>query len=176
MDKFLPTVVIVVVLVLVYLLMLWGWRRRKKRDSSAGAGYELPAGGGGSILAQAETFYVATTRSGEPLERLAIPGLSFRGRAHVAVDDAGVTLAITGEDPVFITAAALSGIGAATVTIDRVVERGGLLRLSWTTQGGVAADSYLRVIDPAERASVLEAVESLLPPGTQTGHTTESEV
>ncbi|WP_223690652.1 PH-like domain-containing protein [Leifsonia poae] len=174
MDKLVPTVVVVAVLVIAFLLMLWGWRRRTRRDSGAGAGYQRPEGG--TVLAETDTFYVATTRGGESLERLALPGLRFRGRARVTVESTGVTIAITGESPVFIEAAALSGIGSARVTIDRVVEKDGLLRLSWTTSGAAAADSYLRVIDPADRAALLDAVDKLLPTGSRAGHTTESEV
>ena len=83
---------------------------------------------------------------------------------------------VTGEQPVFIPAAALTGVGAATVTIDRVVERDGLLRLGWTTSGGAAADSYFRVVDPAGRGLLTTAVEDILPGGSTPEATTESEV
>ncbi|MFF1633216.1 hypothetical protein [Leifsonia sp. NPDC058248] len=175
MDRLLPTVVTVLVILAIFALMLWGWRRRAARDRAAGAGYTAPATPGATI-AETDALYVATTKGGEQLERLALPGLSFRGRAHVTVADDGVTIAVTGEDPVFVEAAALDGVGEATFTIDRVVEKDGLLRLSWTTSGGAAADSYLRVVDPADRAPLIAAIETLLPAGSQAGPTTESEV
>lgn len=181
MDKLVPTLVVAAVLVVVLLLIVWGWRRRVRRDRTAGGGYALPASGTGEPaaappLVSVESFYVATTKGGEHLERLALPGLSFRGKATVSVASHGVTIAVTGEQPVYIPAAAVTGLGAATTAIDRVVERDGLLRLSWTTSGGAAADSFFRVVDPADRAPVIAAVESILPAGSQAGTSTESEV
>jgi len=176
-DKVLPTIVVAAVLVLAIVAMYAGWRRRARRDAAAGGGYDVPAAQSTApVLAEAETFYVASTRRGNHLERLALPGLTFRGRARLTVTDEGVTIAIHGEQPVFVPRDAVSAIGAATTAIDRAVEKDGLLRISWTTSGGVAADSFLRVVDPADRAPVIGAVESLLPAHTQAGHTTESEV
>lgn len=175
MDRVLPTIVVVAVLVLVLLLMLWGWRRRTRRDSAAGSGYESPASPS-ETLAEAETFYVATTRGGEHLERLAIPGLAFRGRGRVTVSRDGVTIAMKGETPVFVASRALTAIGATNTAIDRVVEKDGLLRLSWITTAGVAVDSFLRVVDPTDRTPVIGAVRSILPAQSQSGQTTESEV
>ncbi|GAA1444688.1 PH-like domain-containing protein [Leifsonia poae] len=178
MDKFLPTIVVVVVLAAAFLLMWLGWRRRARRDAGAGSGYPVgaPAQTTELPLAEVDALYVATTAGGEPLERLALPGLSFRGRATVTVADAGVTIAVTGEAPVFVRSEAIAGVATATVTIDRVVEKDGLIRLSWTTSGGTAADSYFRVADPADRAPLIAAIETLLPATHSAGSTTESEV
>jgi hypothetical protein len=176
-DKVLPTLVVIAVLLLAFLAMYAGWRRRNRRDVTAGGGYEAPVSQPqAAVLAEAETFYVASTRGGNHLERLALPGLKFRGRARLTVTNDGVTIAIHGEQPVFVPKSAVTAIGAATTAIDRAVEKDGLLRLSWTTSGGVSADSFLRVVDPADRAPVIGAIESLLPAHSQAGHTTESEV
>ncbi|WP_431277361.1 hypothetical protein [Leifsonia poae] len=107
---------------------------------------------------------------------MAIPGLKFRGKARLTVSRDGVTIAITGESPVFIEAAALTGVGVTNTAIDRVVEKDGLLRISWTTSAGAAADSFLRVVDPADRTPVIGAVETILPAQSPAGQTTESEV
>ncbi|KRC51197.1 hypothetical protein ASE16_09760 [Leifsonia sp. Root227] len=180
MDKLVPTLVVAAVLVVALLLIVWGWRRRVRRDRPAGGGYAARTDARGEAPAQpiatAESFYVATTKGGEHLERLALPGLSFRGKATVSVAADGVTIAVTGEQPVYIPVSAISGLGAATTAIDRVVEKDGLLRLSWTTSGGAAADSFFRVVDPADRAPIVGAVESILPAGSQAGTSTESEV
>ena len=175
MDRVLPTVAILVVLVAVLLLILVGWRRRVRRDGDAGAGSPAPAAPGTS-LADVRALYVATTKGGEPFERLALPGLAFRGNAFVTVSEDGVTIAVRGEHPVFIAAGALTGVGAATVTIDRVVERDGLVRISWTTSGGAAADSFLRVVDPADREPLLASVGTILPTAEAAVPPTESEV
>jgi len=177
-DKLVPVLVVAAVLVVAVLLIVWGWRRRVRRDRSAGGGYAAPAEAPAAAqpLARVATFYVATTKGGEHLERLALPGLSFRGKAELSVTEDGVSVAIPGEQPVYIPSSAITGLGAATTAIDRVVEKDGLLRLSWTTSGGAAADSFFRVVDPADRAPVIAAVESILPAGHQAGTSTESEV
>lgn len=175
MDKVLPTLAILAVVVIVLALAIVGWRRRVKRDTASGGGYSTP--GTLSVpTAEAEVLYVATTRAGQHLERLALPGLAFRGAATVTVRPEGVTLAVTGEPDVFVPAAVVSEVGVASVAIDRAVERDGLLRLGWTTSGGVAADSYFRVVDPAGRAQLAAAIHDIVPgaelPGTNGADTT----
>ena len=162
MDKLVPTLVAIAVAALILSLLIFAWRRRAKRDAGLGATYEVPAD---AALAahEAETLYVATTVHDKPLERLVLPDLGFRGRATVSVAPDGVTIAITGAHLVFIRASALLGIGVATWAIDRVVETDGLVWIAWTTSGGAAVDSYIRVIDPAERASLIGAVTDILP-------------
>ncbi|WP_285116524.1 hypothetical protein [Leifsonia sp. fls2-241-R2A-40a] len=162
MDRVLPTLAIVAVLVLVVALAVVGWRRRVRRDSASGGGYSQP-GTLSAPIAAADVLYVATTKSGQHLERLALPGLAFRGAATVTVRPEGVALAVTGEPDVFIPATVVTGVGLASVAIDRAVERDGLLRMGWTTSGGTAADSYFRVVDPAGRAQLAAAIEQIVP-------------
>jgi len=161
-DRALLTILIVAVVVIVLALALFGWRRRVRRDAASGGGYSTP-GTLGAPTAEADVLYVATTKAGQHLERLALPGLAFRGAATVTVRPEGVELAVTGEPPVFVPSAVVSGVGLASVAIDRAVERDGLLRLGWTTSGGTAADSYFRVVDPAGRAQLAAAIEDIVP-------------
>ena len=174
MDKLLPTIGILAVVIVVLLLAIMGWRRRMRRDAPAGGGYTAPA----TLAAPtttADVLYVATTKAGEHLERLALPGLAYRGKGTVEVSPDGVRLRVAGEQPVFVPAAALSGVGAATVAIDRAVERDGLLRLGWTTSGGTAADSYFRVVAPAGRGGLTAAIESILPGDSAQGSTNDQD-
>jgi hypothetical protein len=64
-----------------------------------------------------------------------------------------------------IEPAALRGVGRATWAIDRVVEKDGLVLIRWTL-GGDAVDSYVRLPDPADAQSLVNAVERLIPPTT----------
>jgi hypothetical protein len=162
MDKLIPTLVAIAVAALILYLLVFSWRRRARRDAGLGAGYELPAEPS-TTSHESETLYVATTVHDKPLERLVLPDLGFRGRATVTATPDGVTLAITGAHPVFIRASALLGVGLATWAIDRVVETDGLVWIAWTTSGGAAVDSYLRVIEPGERTSLINAVTNILP-------------
>ena len=162
MDKFVPTLVAIAVAALILYLLIFSWRRRAKRDAGLGAGYDVPSDAA-TATHEADTLYVATTVHDKPLERLVLPDLGFRGRATVSVAPDGVSMAITGARLVFIPSSALLGIGLATWAIDRVVETDGLVWVAWITSGGAAVDSYLRVIDPGERTSLIGAVTDILP-------------
>lgn len=147
-------------------VLAWAWWRRSRRD----AGLVAPAGdapAGAAIRATFPALYVATTRDGEPLERLAIKGLGFRSKADVTVTDAGVALDLTGQPRVFLPTDRIAGVAQATVAIDRVVERDGLVRLSWRPDDVTVVDSYLRPQDASARA-LADAVAGILPQ-TQTG-------
>ncbi|MBD8024142.1 PH-like domain-containing protein [Microbacterium gallinarum] len=151
---------------LVLALGTWAWLRRGKRDGGLQAPVgEIPAGV--TTRSVHPALYVATTRHDEPLERLAIRGLTYRSRADLTVTDGGVALDLTGQPRVFIDADRIAGAGQATVAIDRVVERDGLLRLSWRLDDGTVVDSYLRPQDASARA-VADGISAIHTP-TQTG-------
>lgn len=141
------------------------WRRRGRRD----AGLAAPVGDvpeGAVTTGTAAGFYVATTRLDQPLERLAIRGLGFRSRVDVTVTDRGVALDLVGQPRLFLPLAQIDRVERATVAIDRVVEPGGLVRLTWraAAQGGgfEAVDSYLRPQDGSARA-LADAIAATLP-------------
>jgi hypothetical protein len=182
-DRFWPATIVVVFTALVLWLMTASWRRRVRRDAALVPSHSAPAELG-EELAAVDVFYVATTAHGVPLERLAIKGLGFRGRASVTVATAGVTLRITGEADVFIPAGAIVEVAPSTWTIDRVVEKDGLVLLAWSLGSGASADdgtettvdSYLRVIAPEDRARLIDAIHQISPAPFGAGNTTESEV
>ncbi|MHC2999928.1 PH-like domain-containing protein [Microbacterium sp. HJ5] len=159
------TIMIVAALSLIA-LGVWAWARRSRRDR----GIQAPVGeapAGATTTAVFPVLYVATTRGGEPLERLAIRGLAYRSRADLTVTDAGLALDLTGQPRVFLASARIADVDQSTVTIDRVVERDGLVRLSWRLDDGTVVDTYLRPQEASARA-VADAVSGLLTP-TQTG-------
>ncbi|MCR2828001.1 PH-like domain-containing protein [Microbacterium sp. zg.Y909] len=167
------TALLIVVAVAIGLLGLvaWGWRRRTRRD----AGFAAPVGEiptGAAVIGVFPVLYVATTRHGEPLERLAIRGLGFRSRADVTVTDAGVALDLVGQPRLFIGRSRIDGVAQATVAIDRVVERDGLARLDWqipTAEGdAIVVDSYFRPQETSARALV-DALREISDPAPTTG-------
>lgn len=166
---------IMVALALVLIVLgAFAWAKRRRRD----AGLRAPVGGvpaDAVTTAVASGFYVATTRRGEPLERLAIPGLGFRSRADVTVTSAGVALDLVGESRLFIPIASIDEVGLATVAIDRAVEPGGLVRLSWRADsaapGPVPVDSYLRPQDHSARALADAIAAALAPTSAHTSTT-----
>lgn len=160
--------------VLVLAGIAWGWSRRVRRDRGLIAPTDVPAG----FVAEASfsALYVATTRHDKPLDRLAIRHLRYRGRVGIEVSSAGVLLAITGEAPVFLAASRIVGVDLATWTIDRVVERDGLVRLAWRVDGSgteaeTIADSYVRMTGDAAGSprDLVAAVTRILPTPTPTG-------
>ena len=153
-----------------------GWARRVRRDRGLVAPTDVPGEVNADVppAASFSGLYVATTEHDKPFERLAIRHLAYRGRVGVEVSPAGVLLAITGEPPVVIATSRIVGIDRATWTIDRVVERDGLVRLAWRPDthdsgtGERVADSYLRLTGDAP-GRLIAAVTRILPSTTPTG-------
>jgi len=167
MDRLVPGVLVTLFLVLVLGAMFWAWRGRKRRQAAFGTAVEAPpTAARGSELRRASVLYVATTVAGQPLERLTIPGLAFRGRGEMAVFEQGVSISIPGEVETFIPREQLRSIGTSTWAIDRVVETGGLVRLDWTrqnTDGPADVESYVRAIELGDAARLIAAAESVIP-------------
>ncbi len=146
-------------------VLAWAWWRRTRRDSGLHAPVgEVPVGA--ATLAAHEVLYVATTRHDEPLERLAIRGLAFRSRADITVTDAGLAFDLTGQPRLFLPADRIVDVDQATVAIDRVVERDGLVRIAWRADAATVVDSYLRPQNASARAVSDEIAAILESKGT----------
>lgn len=158
-DRLIPAVIVLGLLVLLLAGMWLAWSARSKRDSGLTAGEPLPADGIHPIVTT-DVLYVATTKAGQPLERLAIRGLAFRARAELTVATEGVALSVPGQEPMFFPAHSIRSSRPATWTIDRVVESDGLIAITWRS-GETDADSYVRVINSTQHTSVLDALASL---------------
>jgi hypothetical protein len=163
-DKVTPTIITAAVIVIVLVGMLLGWRARKRRQANLPRPRAVPSDIGEEIITL-DLFYVSTTVVGEPLNRIAVAGLGFRARAYVTVAARGIVLAIAGEPDAFIPATDLGDVQRANVTIDRVVENGGLVMVRWAL-GGQQVDSYLRVPGPEDTSALVAAIEQLLPAET----------
>ena len=151
-----------------------GWRARKRRQANVPQPASVPQEIG-EVLGSFEAFYVSTTVADEPLNRIAVRGLGFRARATITVAEQGLVFALAGVDDIFIPRADLRSVTRATVTIDRVVEKGGLVLVAWTivatgsihpTISSTDVDSYLRLERSKE---LIDAISRILP--TPTGRT-----
>jgi hypothetical protein len=136
-------------------LAILGWMLRRRRQRGIPAPAPMPADIG-ALLGEFDGFYVSTTLDGQPLNRVAVRGLGFRSRATIAIADAGIVLALPGNN-VFIPREDFREVTRSNYTIDRVVESGGLVLLAWTL-GDVKLDSYLRVADTDELARTLQTL------------------
>lgn len=137
--------IVIAILVLLLVLMALGWRARTRRQ----AGIAKPAQAPTQLGTALGTFvgkYVATTSAGNPLDRIAVHGLGFRGNTAVTVAEKGVLVHIDGTDDKWIPVADLRELRKATWTIDRVVEQDGLELLEWSL-GDRLVDSYFRFDD-----------------------------
>ncbi len=156
------------VALLILLAMLRAWRRRQRRDSGLSAPLGVPEHA--EVASRHEVLYVSTTKHDQPLERLAISPLAYRARGELAITDRGVALCLDGAPTVFLASSRLVSVERATVTIDRVVEPGGLVRIDWRADDRTVVDSYLRLAtgDPHDLISDLR---QLIPAAPDTGAT-----
>ncbi|UFS60293.1 PH-like domain-containing protein [Subtercola endophyticus] len=159
-----PALIVLAILVVIYLGMAWAWRARKRRQAAFEVKTETPVDAG-ELLLEVPMLYVATTPANKPLERLALPGLAFRGRGTFIVWRRGITISVNGEPDVFVPLEQIRSIGTSTYAIDRVVESGGLTRLDWTTSlAGSDADRFRAATVGATRrekkAAIAAAVSS----------------
>lgn len=155
--------------------MLIAWRGRKRRYAGL-AQPELDLAGD-VIASFTHAGYVSTTPVGQPLERVAIPGLSFKGWADVTVRRDGVEIAVTGERPVTIAAQQVRGTEFAGGRIGKVVERDGLALLSWQSSDSSAREleSSFRFDTPTEQRRFAAAVGELTTNSQKTTHTTQED-
>ena len=142
MDKVLPTVLIVAAVAAILSLMVLSWRRRGRSQAHLPELHAVPSEIG-DVLGVFEGLYLATTPSGDRLNRITVHDLGFRRRGSLTVATEGFVL--LGDR--FIPAASVSGVSRASWTIDRGVEPNGLSVISWTL-GETPIDSYFRLDDP----------------------------
>lgn len=154
--------------VLAFVGMWFAWRARAKRDATVAAGsVAAPALAGELIADFPRVTYVSTTPEGAPFERLAIPGLRYKGYAAVAVHRDGVSVAVTGEDPVRISVAEVLGTDSASGRVGKAVERDGLALLKWRSTGEERTlESSFRFADPAQQRRFAVAVAEIAPTTT----------
>jgi hypothetical protein len=157
--------VMIALAVVLLALMAWGWWRRTRRDRSLAAPTDVPVDA--VVTASFSGLYVATTHHDAPLDRVAVRHLAFRGRCRIDVTTRGVLLRITGEPDVFVDRASIVGVGRATWTIDRVVERDGLVVLSWRLEPATVVDSYLR-LQGGDPDALVHAIDPLRPSAATT--------
>ncbi|KNY07013.1 MULTISPECIES: hypothetical protein [unclassified Microbacterium] len=152
--------VMIALAVLVLLAMVFAWRRRLRRDAGLAAPLGVPEHA--EVIDRHEVLYVSTTKHDQPLERLTMSPLAYRARGEVAVTDRGLALCLDGAPTVFLASSRLTGVDRATVTIDRVVEPGGLVRVAWSADDDTVVDSYLRLTD-GDPKNFISALQQLVP-------------
>lgn len=148
MDRLIPSLIIGGVIVLAVVGMYFGWRARERKYSAFVEPDRIPELVG-DIVTVDSGLYVATTMAGVPLERVAAHGLGFRARATVTVTSNGIAVDLAGRDAFFVSRSSVIAVTRGTWAIDKVVETGGLVVVSWLL-GDNEVDSYFRMDDGPE--------------------------
>lgn len=149
---------------LVAVIALAIWRSvRKRRAAQEKLIAAPPAATAQGVL---EAFYVSTVFEVSPLERVWAHGFAMRGRSTLSVADDGISVHRTGERSFLIPAKTIAGIDAASATIDKGVERGGLSMIHWSL-GETKVASHFRFTNPDVRKEFENKVSQLI--GAQVG-------
>ena len=164
MDKVIPAIIVFVILAIALTLMILGWRARARRQVQLDEPKVVPADTG-DFIGEFETFYVATTMAGQPLDRVVVQGLGFRAKAFLRVYAGGVVIPIDGQRDIYIPVSDIRDIRRETWTIDRVVEPDGLVLIDWAL-GDTGVDSYFRAEEPEALFAALTGLAIAADPGT----------
>lgn len=149
MNRLIFALVWIAIVGVVLAAMWWGWRRRTQRD----AGVHGVAVLAGEVLGTfTDVQYVSTTPVGEPLVRVAAPGLRYRGFAEITVRRDGVTVQVRGELPVNLHADDILGTATVSRRIGKAVERDGLALLVWRSDNRELESSF-RFTQRADQSS-----------------------
>lgn len=114
-----------------------------------------------SILHPHSAYYVSTVFADKALTRVWAHGLGGRGKAFIAISPEGISISRQGESGFLIPAKNLTGVSRASATIDKAVERDGLLVLLWTL-GEDELATHLRIVNHDKR----KVMESLITEAT----------
>ena len=157
-------VIAVISLLIFATLTLVAARSWRSRISSQSAEFDEPLEAleyFGELIAQGKGFYVATTYSVNHLERIAAYGLGSRGVASVFVFTEGILIVRTGERPLAINRAQIIALESVQFTIDKAVEPGGLLAISWL-QGTTGLSTQIRIVESKARSTISSAILEII--------------
>ncbi len=143
--------------------MLRGWRAREARQADLP---ELPAAPV-EVLAEVRESgvagqYVATTTSGDLLDRIVAHGLGHRGRAVLRAGEQGVLIQRIGEVDLWIPRADLRAVRLGSGQAQKAFEAGGVILISWQL-GDRTIDTGFRADDPELHITTAEALSALVP-------------
>jgi hypothetical protein len=162
-----PRLVLTAAVLAVIGLAIWGmwhgWRAREARQADIPAPTPPPAdalaeGSDAGVAGQ----YVATTVSGDLLDRVVAHGLGHRGRAVLRAGDTGVLLQRVGEVDLWIPQADLRAVRLGSGQAQRSFEAGGLILITWLL-GDREVDTGFRADDPDQHVATASALSALVP-------------
>jgi hypothetical protein len=114
-----------------------------------------------NVLHPHSAYYVSTVFADKALTRVWAHGLGGRGKAFLYIGAEGISISRHGEPGFLIPTKSLTGVARASATIDKAVERDGLLVLLWTL-GADELATHLRIVNHEKR----KVMESLITEAT----------
>ena len=154
--------VIVIVVAAIFTSWSLAWRSRRRRDAALRP--EPLLGDIGELRAAFSVLVLATTRSDDALERVAVDGLAVRSSAVLQVHEDGLVFRLAGAHPdVVIGRSALRGVGRANWVLDRGSGGDRIVFVRWwagLADDGAEVDTALRHHEPG---AVVAAISALLP-------------
>lgn len=147
---------------MILLVFLVVWRvyvsvQRRKVQQQAQLEKPKPSIGGVEL---GDVFYASTVFGDSQLNRVWAHGMGGRGKAKLFIDPQGISLERVGEQSIFIPKGDLLAMGRVSATIDKGVEKNGLLALTWRL-GDTALVTNLRVVDVKRRNDIETAIENV---------------
>lgn len=147
---------------MILLVFLVVWRvsvsvQRRKVQQQAQLEKPKPSIGGVEL---GDVFYASTVFGDSQLNRVWAHGMGGRGKAKLFIDPQGISLERVGEPSIFIPKGDLLAMGRVSATIDKGVEKNGLLALTWRL-GDTALVTNLRVVDVKRRNDIETAIENV---------------
>ena len=148
--------------VLILMVFVIAWRvyasvQRKKLEQQAALPKPLTSAGGVDF---GEVFYASTVFAKSPLTRVWAHGLGGRGKAKLFLSETGISIERVGEPSILIPNDDLHAMTRATATIDKGVEKDGLLALIWEL-GGQKLITNLRIVDAGRRNAIETEITNL---------------
>lgn len=161
MPKQIMAIISLTLFALLALIALRAWRKRAAEQATEFLAPLEALEFFGELLAQANAFYVATTRGANHLERINAYGLGARGLAQVLIFTEGLLVVRNGERPLAIDRAQLTEVAYTQVAIDKAVEADGLVSVSWINDG-VSLATQLRIVDAIDRSKIYKALQQII--------------
>jgi hypothetical protein len=114
-----------------------------------------------SALNGVSGYYVATVYADGPLNKFWGHGLGARGQAQFAITPNGLAISRDGEASFLIPSKAISAIGHQSATIDKAVEKDGLLLVDWTL-GETKLTTVIRIVEQKVRKDFEASLRQLI--------------
>ena len=162
-----PRIALTLLVLAVIGLAIWGMRRgwlaRGRRQADLPAPPTVPphvvADGPG--VPAVPGMYVATTSTGDLLDRIVVHGLGNRGRADLYLRTDGVLIDRVGEPSLWIPAEHLREVRLGSGQAQKAYEAGGLILITWQL-GKRRLDTGFRADDADAHRATATALSELL--------------